>query len=90
MRLSLLAFLGLAAFVGIMAFDTPNADARTVINSPRGTTVVTGRTGRVAVVRRPFRRFAVVKGVPRGARGAVIVRRPGVIVRRPGISVRRW
>lgn len=69
MRLSLLASLGIAAFLGIMAIDAPDANAvtrsRTVVSSPRGAAVVTRRSRRVATVRGQ-----------RGARGAVIVSRP--------------
>ena len=93
MRLSLLASLGIAAFLGVVATATPDANAqarRTIMSSPGGTTVVTRRPGRMSVMRSP-RRVAAVRGL-RGARGAVIVRRPGlrgargaVIVRRPGL-----
>lgn len=87
MRLSLIASLSLAAVLGIgaMAVDTPNADARTVVVSGPRTVVATRRPARVAVVRRGPRgvfvgrrpaRFAMARGL-RGARGSVIVRRPG-------------
>jgi hypothetical protein len=83
MRLSLIPALGIAAFLGTMAVDNPDANAlarRTIVSNPRGTVVVTKRPGRVAM--RGFRR----------ARGAVIVSRPGracrtVIVN--GVRVRR-
>jgi hypothetical protein len=77
MRLSLLTSLGLAAFLGIMAMDAPDANALvrrgTVVRTP-GRTVVVTRRPRVAMVNRW-----------RGARGAVICRTRiinGVRVRR--------
>jgi hypothetical protein len=93
MRLSLITSLGLAAFLGIMAMDTTDANAqvrRTVVSTPGRTTVVTtrrprvamARRSRVAMVRRP--RVAMVSRW-RGARGAVICRTRiinGVRVRR--------
>ncbi len=78
MRLSLFASLGIAAFLGVMAIDPPDANAlargTTIVSSPRGTTVIT---------RRP-RRLGLLRGI-RGARGAVICRT--VIVN--GVRVRR-
>jgi hypothetical protein len=71
MRLSLLVPLGIAAFSGIMSIDTPDANALT-----RSTTVVSGPRGTAVVTRRP-RRVAVIGGL-RGARGAVVVSRPGL------------
>jgi hypothetical protein len=80
MRLSLLTSLGLAAFLGIMATDTPDANAlarRTVVSTPGRTAVITTRTPR---------RFAMVnRSRWRSARGAVICRTRiinGVRVRR--------
>lgn len=86
MRLSLLVPLGIAAFLGIMSIDTPDANAlvrsRTVVSGPRGAAVVT----------RGPRRMAMTRGL-RGARGAVIVRRPGLRACRTvivnGVRVRR-
>ncbi len=83
MRFSLIPVLGIAAFLGIMAVDNPDANAltrRTIVSSPRGTAVITKRPGRVAM-----RRI-------RGARGAVIVSRPGRVCRTVianGVRVRR-
>ena len=88
MRLSLVAPLGIAAFLGIMAIDPPDASAqargKTVVSTPRGSAVITRRPRRVAIVRRGPRRVAFFRGVP-GARGAVICRT--VIVN--GVRVRR-
>ena len=83
MRLPLLAALGVAATLGLMTFDAPDANAltrrATIVSGARGTAVVSrplGARGAV-VVRRPFRaRTAVIARRPLGARGAVIVRRP--------------
>jgi hypothetical protein len=84
MRLSLLTALGIAALSGMMAVDVPDANAlvrsRTIVSTPRGSAVIT---------RRP--RLAVA-GRLRGARGQVIVRRPGLICRSVivnGVRVRR-
>ena len=87
MRLSLLAPLGIAAFLGIMASDPPdaNAQARTIVSSPRGTAVITRRPSRMAFVRRGPRRLAFLRRGTLGARGAVICRT--VIVN--GVRVRR-
>jgi hypothetical protein len=78
MRLCLLAPLGIAALLGVMAIDPPDARAQaretTIVSSPRGTAVIT----------RPSRRTALWRGM-RGARGAVICRT--VIVN--GVRVRR-
>jgi hypothetical protein len=77
MRLSLLTSLSLAAFLGIMAMDAPDASAlvrRTVVSEPSRTAVITTRRPRVAMTRRL-----------RGARGSVICRTRiinGVRVRR--------
>jgi hypothetical protein len=87
MRLSLLAALGIAAFLGIAAIGTPDANAQvrgTIVSSPRGAAVVTRRPRRVAIVRRGPRRLALVSRL-RGARGAAICRT--VIVN--GVRVRR-
>lgn len=77
MRLSLLAPLGIATFLGLVAIAPPDANAEArgtaVVSSPRGAAVITRRPGRVAVVRRGPRRLATVTGI-RGARGAVICR----------------
>jgi hypothetical protein len=91
-RLSLIPALGIAAFLGMMAVDNPDANAlarRTIVSSPRGTAVITRRPGRVAMIRRRGR--LAMRGI-RGARGAVIVSRPGRtcrIVIANGIRVRR-
>jgi hypothetical protein len=93
MRLSLLASLGIAAFLGLMAMATPDAQARrtTIVSSPRGTTVVTRRPGRVAAVRLRGARGQAIR--LRGARGAVITTsRPGLTCRTVianGVRVRR-
>jgi hypothetical protein len=85
MRLSLLTSLGLAAFLGIMAVDTPDANAvasRTVVSTPGRTTVVNTKRPRVAMVRRS--RVAMARRA-RLARGAVVCRTRiinGVRVRR--------
>jgi hypothetical protein len=88
MRLSLLAPLGIVAFLGIAAIDPPDANAqdrgRTTVSTPRGTAVMTRRPRRAAVVHRGPRRMAFLKGM-RGARGAAICRT--VIVN--GVRVRR-
>jgi hypothetical protein len=88
MRLSSITALGIAAFLGIMAVDPPDANAqvrgRTVVSSPRGTAVISRRPGRVTVVKRP-RHLAMRGWRWRGARGAVICRT--VIVN--GVRVRR-
>src|SRR5216684_4344006 len=86
MRLSVLAALGVTAFLGIMTIDAPNANAverdtsvvsgprgTAVVNRTRGATIVKGRRGTAVVSR--TRGTAVVRG-PRGARGAVITSRP--------------
>jgi hypothetical protein len=78
MRLSLLASLGIAAFLGVIAIDPPDASAQT-----RGTTIVSSPRG-TAVITRRARRLAWLRGI-RGARGAVICR--SVIVN--GVRVRR-
>jgi hypothetical protein len=77
MRLSVLAALGITAFLGIMTIDSPDANAlarrTTVVSGPRGTAVVSPSRGiRTATVGRRGRNAVVV----RGARGAVIMRRP--------------
>jgi hypothetical protein len=86
MRLSVLAALGITAFLGVMAIDVPDANAlvrsRTVVSGPRGTAVVGRSFG--------MRRAAVV----RGARGAAVVRGPrGAVACRwvmvNGVRVRR-
>jgi hypothetical protein len=67
MRFSSIPALGIATFLGIVAVDTPDANAQadrtTVVSSPRGTAVIARRPGRVTVLRGR-----------RGARGAVICR----------------
>ncbi len=87
MRLSLLAPLGIAAFLGIVAIGAPDANAQargsTVVSTPRGTTVVTRRPRRAAFIRRMNRRLALAR--LRGARGAVICRTAVV----NGVRVRR-
>jgi hypothetical protein len=78
MRLSLLTSLGLAAFLGIMAMDAPDANAivrRTVVSTPGRTAVITTRrSGRLAMLNRW-----------RGARGSVICRTRVI----NGVRVRR-
>jgi hypothetical protein len=79
MRLSVLAALGITAFLGIMSVDVPDADAQarrtTVVSGPRGTAVVTRSRGMrsATVVRRS--RGVRTATVVRGARGAVVVSR---------------
>jgi hypothetical protein len=99
MRLSVLAALGVTAFLGIMAINATDANAvvrdTSIMSSPRGTAVVSrtrgatvlkGRRG-VAVVSRT-RGASAVSGL-RGARGAVIMSSPRrTIVRgRRGTSI---
>jgi hypothetical protein len=78
MRLSVLAALGITAFLGSIAIDAPNANAvvrdTSVVSSPRGTAVVTRARGATIVKGR--RGTAVVSRGLRGARGAVIMRSP--------------
>lgn len=86
MRLYVLAALGIAASLGIMAIDAPDANAlarsTTVVSGPRGTAVVSRSRG--------MRSAAIV----RGARGTAVVSRPrGAAVCRSvivnGVRVRR-
>jgi hypothetical protein len=85
MRLSVLAALGVTAFLGIMTVNAPNANAvvrdtsvvsgprgTAVVNRTRGTTILKGRRGTAVVSRRGT---TVVSGL-RGARGAVIMSSP--------------
>ena len=90
MRLSVLAALAVAAFMGTMSIDAPDANAlvrrTTVVSGPRGAAVVSGTRGirAGAIVRRgPGVRTATVV---HGARGAAVVCR-SVIVN--GVRVRR-
>src|SRR5712671_813413 len=68
MRLSVLAALGVTAFLGIMTIDAPNANA--VV---RDTSILSGRRGTAVVGR--TRGTTVVSGL-RGARGGVIMSSP--------------
>jgi hypothetical protein len=79
MRLSVLAAVGITAFLGIMTFDPPDANAlarrTTVVSGPRGTAVVSRSRGmRTTTVVSGSRGTAIVRR-PLGARGAVIVHR---------------
>jgi hypothetical protein len=86
MRLSVLAALGITAFLGIMTIGAPDANAiarsTTVVSGPRGTAAVSRSRGmRGAAIVRRGRGAAVVSGargaaVVSGARGAAIVRGP--------------
>src|SRR5215469_5101338 len=83
MRLSVLAVLGVTAFLGMMAIDPPDANAltrrTTVVSGPRGAATV--RRSRGATIVRGRRGTAIVSRMP-GARGAVITSSPrGTIVR---------
>jgi hypothetical protein len=55
MRFSLMPALGIATLLGIVAVDTPDANAqagrKTIVSSPRGTAVIARRPGRVTVAR---------------------------------------
>jgi hypothetical protein len=81
MRLSLLAALGIAAFLGTMTVDA-NAAVRssTVVSSPRGTAIVRrGPSGMrtATIVRRGssgMRTATIVRRGPSGMRTATIVR----------------
>jgi hypothetical protein len=86
MRLSVLAALGVTAFLGIATIDAPNANAAVrdtsivsgprgtaVVNRTRGATILKGRRGTAVVGR--TRGTTVVSGL-RGARGAVIMSSP--------------
>jgi hypothetical protein len=79
MRLSVLAAVGITAFLGIMTIDPPDANAlarrTTVVSGPRGTAVVSRSRGmRTGTVVSGSRGTAIVRR-PLGARGAVIVHR---------------
>src|SRR6266852_5825698 len=78
MRLSVLAALGVTAFLGIATIDAPNANAAvrdtSIVSGPRGTAVVNRTRG--ATIVRGRRGTAVVSRGLRGARGAVIMSRP--------------
>jgi hypothetical protein len=76
MRLSVLAALGFAAFLGIMTIDAPDANAiargTVVVSGPRGTAVVSrSRRTRTATIMRRGRGTTVVSG----ARGTAVVTR---------------
>ena len=88
MRLSVLAALGVTAFLGIATIDAPNANAAvrdtSIVSGPRGTavmnrtrgaTILKGRRGTAVVGR--TRGTTVVSGLP-AARGATIVR--GILI----------
>ena len=67
MRLSVLAALGLTAFLGIMTIDAPDANAiargTAVVSGPRGTAVVSRSRGtRTATIMRRGRGTTVVTG----------------------------
>src|SRR5229473_3363869 len=75
MRLSVLAALGVTAFLGIATIDAPNANAAvrdtSIVSGPRGTAVVNRLRGaRGAVIMSSPRRTIV-----RGRRGTTIVSR---------------
>jgi hypothetical protein len=78
MRLSVLAAVGITAFLGIMTIDPPDANAlarrTTVVSGPRGTAVVSRSRGIRTTVVSGSRGTAIVRR-PLGARGAVIVHR---------------
>lgn len=86
MRLSVLAALGIATFLGITTINAPDANALT-----RRTTVVSGPRGAVVVNRlRGARGAAIVhrrrgRVIVSGARGAVVMhrRRGRIIMRGP-------
>jgi len=75
MRLSVLAALGITAFLGIMTINPPDANAQTrrttVVSSPRSAVIVSRPRGMRTAVVRP--RGAVIMGRPRST---VIVSRP--------------
>jgi len=91
MRLSVLAAVGVTAFLGIMTVNAPNANAAvrdtSIVSGPRGTAVVNRTRG--ATILKGRRGTAVVSRGLRGARGAVIMSRPrgSVVVRRRGTSM---
>src|SRR5712675_1145422 len=91
MRLSVLAALGVTAFLGIATIDAPNANAAvrdtSIVSGPRGTAVMNRTRG--ATILKGRRGTAVVSRGLRGARGAVIMSRPrgSVVVRRRGTSM---
>src|SRR5262249_28317289 len=92
MRLSVLAALGVTAFLGIMAIDAPNANAvvrdTSMVSGPRGTAVINRSRG--ATIMRGRRGTAVVSRGLRGARGAVIMsspRRTAIVRSRRGTTV---
>ena len=91
MRLSVLAAVGVTAFLGIMTVNAPNANAvvrdTSIVSGPRGTAVVNRTRG--ATILKGRRGTAVVSRGLRGARGAVIMSRPrgSVVVRRRGTSM---
>src|SRR5216684_3977707 len=67
MRLSVLAALGVTAFLGIATIDAPNANA-----AVRDTSIVRGRRGTTIVSRTPAARGAVIV---KGRRGTAIMSR---------------
>src|SRR5258708_16526639 len=86
MRLSVLAALGVTAFLGIMTIDAPNANAvvrdtsivsgprgTAVVNRTRGATILKGRRGTAVVGR--TRGTTAVSGL-RGAPRAVLLTTP--------------
>jgi hypothetical protein len=79
MRLSLITALGIAAFLGIVAVDTPNA------NAVARSTTIAGGASRTAFAARRTHRVAVMRRGLRGARGAVACRTTIV----NGVRVRR-
>jgi hypothetical protein len=93
MRLSVLAALGVTAFLGIMAIDPPDANAlsrrTTVVSSPRGTAIVSRTRGARGAVTVRGRRGTMIASRRLGARGAIITSRPrgAVVVRRRGTSM---
>lgn len=104
MRLSLVTALGIAAFLGIVAIDAPDANAQArragIAGGANRTAFVAGRAHRAAFVRGGRRtafvgrrgRVAFATRGLRGARGAVVCRTVwvnGVRVRRCGAIWRR-
>jgi len=77
MRLSVLAALGVTAFLGIMTVNAPNANAvvrdTSIVSGPRGTAVVNRTRG--ATILKGRRGTTIVSGL-RGARDAVIMSSP--------------
>jgi hypothetical protein len=96
MRLSLITALGLAAFLGMTAVDTPDANAQARQGAVVGGTsrpAIATRRHRPAIATRRHHRVAMVRKGWRGARGAVtcrtVILSNGVRVRRCGAIWRR-